>query len=84
MDGLTAKVLNDCLRLFVSYGVLDKKVIRKCRLALNTTSPDLAEGSSKLIAFSTRWKGVWGDAKRRVAAKSIKSPQIFNPGVETP
>lgn len=25
VEGLTAKVLNDCLRLLVSYGVLDKR-----------------------------------------------------------
>ena len=72
VEGLTAKVLNDCLRLLVSYGVLEKQsypeVPPRVEYRFTTFGRKFVETFRMLdnLEFSL------ARAKRNVAAKSAK------------
>ena len=70
VEGLTAKVLNDCLRLLVSYGVLEKQSYAEVppRVEYNFTSFGL--NFAKTFDVLDKLESQIGRAKRKAAANS--------------
>lgn len=70
VEGLTAKVLNDCLRLLVSYGVLEKRsypeVPPRVEYFFTTFGKKFIETFKRLELLESQL----GRAKKRAAAKT--------------
>ena len=70
VEGLTAKVLNDCLRLLVSYGVLEKQSYAEVppRVEYNFTS--FGRNFAKTFDVLDKLESQIGRAKRKATANS--------------